>query len=208
MTTKQLEAVRLECVRGYRRLFSNLSLQLNPGEVLQVEGANGSGKTSLLRILSGLSMPAEGEVLWAGNNIRQYRGDYFRDMKYVGHANGIKADLTPVENLDMTRRLAVPSTRVSSHDALECLGIVHCAHMPTGNLSAGQQRRVALARLLVTQGELWILDEPFTSLDKHARELVENMIDEHACHGGMAIITTHHPLQPRGFNLQRIELAA
>lgn len=195
-------------MRGYRRLFTNLNLQVNPGEVLQVEGTNGSGKTSLLRILSGLSMPADGEVRWGGDDVRKNRGDYYRDMQYVGHSNGIKADLTPLENLDMARRLAIPNSNVSCHAALERLGIANCASIPTGNLSAGQQRRVALARLLATQSRLWILDEPFTSLDKHARVLVEDMLEEHTSAGGMAVVTTHHPLQNRGFPLNTIELDA
>lgn len=191
----RLEAINLECTRGYRQLFSNLSFQIHPGEVLQIEGPNGSGKTSLLRILCGLSIPGEGEVHWRGLDIWQHRQEFYTDMQYVGHINGIKGDLTPRENLQMAQCLSVANHDISMDDALEQLGIGSYVDMPSRTMSAGQQRRVALARLLTTSAKLWIMDEPFTSLDKQARGMVESMLEQHAASDGMTVITTHQHLQ-------------
>ncbi|GMR07461.1 MAG: cytochrome c biogenesis heme-transporting ATPase CcmA [Gammaproteobacteria bacterium] len=201
-----LQAIKLECTRGYRELFSELSFQLKPGEILQIDGHNGSGKTSLLRILCGLSLPNEGEVRWCGLDTRQHRQEYYADMQYVGHINGIKGDLTPRENLQMAQCLSVASHEISLDDALEQLGIGGYIDMPSRTMSAGQQRRVALARLLTTRARLWILDEPFTSLDKQARGMVESMLEQHAARDGMTVITTHQRLQGENYKLNTVNL--
>jgi heme exporter protein A len=205
---KQLEAHALECVRGERRLFQSFSFSLEPGEMLEVSGANGSGKTSLLRMLCGLLPPVAGEILWQGENIQTLKEDYLRELAYLGHANGIKAELSAVENLRIAGGLA--GTRPNAQKigaALERLGLKGSAERPAKTLSQGQQRRVALARLLVAEKALWILDEPLTALDSAAVSLVQSVIGEHLEEGGMAVLTTHQALDVRAGRALRIHLA-
>ncbi|MCP4700359.1 MAG: cytochrome c biogenesis heme-transporting ATPase CcmA [Gammaproteobacteria bacterium] len=187
-----LSASHLECIRDDRVLFHDLSFSLQAGQVLQVEGHNGSGKTSLLRILCGLTLPGEGEVYWNGEDIQTMGPDYCAVMSYIGHAHGVKAELTPQENLAVARALSASPDDISLDDALEQMGLRGFEDVPAGTLSAGQQRRVALARLLVCQTPLWILDEPFTALDKAGIANVERLLNEHALHGGIAVLTSHH----------------
>lgn len=193
--TGQLVAQHLQCIRDDRVLFTDLNFSLTNGQLLQVEGPNGSGKTSLLRILCGLALPAEGTVLWNGHDIRVQSADYWANLAYIGHAPGIKADLTPLENLAMARTLAAAATTVSLTAALAHVGLDGFEDVPTRTLSAGQQRRVAMARLLVNSLPLWILDEPFTALDQNAIVMIENLLATHAQRGGMAIFTSHHALK-------------
>jgi len=190
-----LTARNLECVRGDRALFSQVGFTLSPGCLLQVEGANGSGKTSLLRILAGLSRPAEGEVLWRGRPIAEYAIDYQAEMAYLGHALGVKADLTALENLLWFLPLA--GIRLSETAALTLLarvGLAGYEDIPARKLSAGQNQRIALARMLARSALLWILDEPFTALDIDGVALLGGLLDAHLAAGGMAIITSHQPL--------------
>ena len=187
-----LEAVGLECIRGDRKLFSDLSFRLERGELLHLHGHNGSGKTTLMRAVCGLIAPTAGEVRWNGENIRRLRDDFTRDLLYVGHKNGIKDDLTGVENLEIAATLdgeALDGNR--AWEALERIGLRGHEDLPTRVLSQGQKRRVALARLLVSRAPLWILDEPFTALDRAAVDLLQEVIRGHLEGGGMAILTTH-----------------
>jgi heme exporter protein A len=184
-----LEARDLQCERGGRRLFRELSFSVEGGALLRVAGPNGSGKTSLLRILCGLSAPASGEVRWKGEPIRRLGEEYSRSLVHIGHASGLKEELTPAENLEVTCVLAgVPAAGV--REALGRFGL------PEGKqvrqLSQGQRRRAALARLaLSAEVPLWLLDEPFAALDAAANALVEELIRAHAARGGAIVYTTH-----------------
>ncbi len=192
MTQERLAVKHLQCIRDDRVLFDDLNFGLSEGQLLQIEGHNGSGKTSLLRILCGLTLPTEGIVYWKNQDIQDIGPSYWATLAYVGHTNGIKADLTPVENLAMAQALAATPISVDFDDVLDQVGLYGFEDVPTRTLSAGQQRRVALARLLVCKARLWILDEPFTALDKAAIQMIENLLDTHAKKGGMAVLTSHH----------------
>jgi heme exporter protein A len=194
-------------VRGDRRLFSGLDLSLSPGTFVQLTGPNGSGKTSLLRIFCGLLAPAEGEVCWQGANIRSLREDYFTAVTYLGHRPGVKDELSAVENLRISN--ALNGVEVSQQDAfaaLERMGLAGRESLPARFLSEGQRRRVALARLLVCNTRLWLLDEVMTSLDKGAVELVRSLIEEHLNRGGIAIVATHQELELSAGVTKRLEL--
>ncbi|MFQ5487320.1 MAG: cytochrome c biogenesis heme-transporting ATPase CcmA [Gammaproteobacteria bacterium] len=187
-----LEAAGLGAVRGDRRLFSGLNFSLAGGELLYVHGPNGSGKTTLLRLLCGLVMPAEGEVLWQGEGIGALGEDYRRELLYLGHAAALKDDLTGLENLRIAA--ALTGAAVSESQALEALaalGLAGCEDLPVRVLSQGQKRRVALARLQLSRARLWILDEPFTALDKGAVAALEAVLKKHLAGGGIVVLTTH-----------------
>jgi heme exporter protein A len=192
-----LRVNNLQCIRDDRVLFDRLHFTVNTGQLLQIEGANGTGKTSLLRILCGLMLPTEGQIFWGEQDIEHVKAQYWENLLYIGHHNGIKGDLTPLENLTLARALGSCATEVTLEDALAYMGLRGFEDVPTRTLSAGQQRRVALARLLLTQAPLWILDEPFTALDKKAILHFENLLDTHAHQGGMAILTSHHTVNCR-----------
>lgn len=189
-----LEACGLECVRHDRTLFRDLSFTVTAGEITQIEGANGSGKTSLLRLLCGLMLPASGEVRWRGRDIQADRADFATELCYIGHHPGIKEELTPRENLRMALALGRPRGDIGIDAALERVGLYGYEDLPTRTLSAGQRRRVALARMLIIEATLWILDEPFTALDAQGRALIETMLEAHSRRGGAALLTTHQPL--------------
>lgn len=204
----RLSGVGLTCVRDDRVLFRDLSLGVEPGDVLQVDGRNGSGKTSLLRILCGLSLPAEGTVLWNGEPIARVRSEFLLDLAYLGHAPGVKLELTPVENLRIARALKRPRTDIGLDEALERVGLLGFEDVPARALSAGQCRRVALARLLVTRARLWILDEPFTAIDRRGVADVEALIAEHTRDGGMVVLTSHHPVRLPDCRVNSLHLTA
>lgn len=203
-----LEANALECVRGERRLFQSLSFSLAPGEALEVSGPNGSGKTSLLRMVCGLLPPAAGEILWQGENISALKEEYLSKLAYLGHTNGVKAELSARENLRIAGGLAgVHPSAERIGTALDRLGLSDSGARPLKTFSQGQQRRVALARLLISNKALWVLDEPLTALDSAAVRLVQAVIGEHLEKGGMAILTTHQPLELRDGKTKQIHLA-
>ena len=187
-----LEGRLLECVRGEHRLFADLSFQLQAGEALHLQGRNGAGKTSLLRILCGLAQPAAGDVRWRGESVR-HLGDAFRaELFYLGHLNAIKEEFTPIENLRVAARLTdrhLDDNRIL--DVLEQIGLGGREDLPCRHLSQGQKRRVALASLMVDERPLWILDEPYVALDVAAVDLVARRIGAHLARGGLVVLTTH-----------------
>ena len=180
------------CVRGDRVLFRNLSFAVGDGDLVHLKGHNGSGKTTLLRALAGLLLQETGEIRWQGHNIRKLREEYSRHLLYLGHLNGIKGDLTAVENLRIAATL--DGFEISETRAWEVLGEIGLKgheDLPSKHLSQGQKRRVALARLLANNAKIWILDEPFTALDVAAVDMLQDVIRRHLNAGGMAVITTH-----------------
>lgn len=188
-----LEARELAATRGDRTLFRGLEFALAPGALLRVTGANGRGKTTLLRALCGLLLPAAGEVRWKGKNIRALREEYWANLLYIGHANGLKDDLAAGENLVFA--CGIGGLTVSSEQARAALarfGLAGREQMPVRALSQGQRRRAALARLVVGKAlPLWILDEPFAALDAAGIALVQSLAGEHLARGGMVVLTTH-----------------
>ena len=175
---------------------------------MQVQGENGSGKTSLLRTLCGFMQPAAGEIRWRGQDVHKLGEEYFAEMIYLGHLNAIKDELNALENLCISAGLA--GYAVAEKEALAALrrmGLRRREHLPVKVLSQGQRRRVALSRLLVTDSGLWILDEPLTALDVGAVGLMQELIGEHLSKGGMAIFTTHQPLQVSGVETRQLLLS-
>ncbi len=204
-----LKVIGLECVRGDRQLFASLDFSLNLGELLHVHGHNGSGKTTLLRTLCGLLVPEQGEVLWGEKNIRHLGDEYRKDIVYFGHNNGIKDDLTGVENLHVLSTMdGVPSNKNQEWAALKEMGLAGYEDLPTGMLSQGQKKRVALARLLLSKSQLWILDEPFTALDKAAVDHLQGVISTHLGGGGLVVLTTHQDVNLTSGQARQLQLGA
>lgn len=203
MNTKKLEARNLSCIRDERVLFSGLNFRLSSGQVLLIEGRNGAGKTSLLRILTGFRKPDEGDLFWNNEAINDTQ-EFYQDTAYIGHNNGLKESLTAEENLRYAQALA--TSTLSIDDALEQVGLNGYQETFVRFMSAGQKRRLALARLLCTHKPLWILDEPFTSLDRASIKLFEKFIENHANQGGLVIMTSHHDTSIPHTLLQKIHL--
>lgn len=203
-----LQADRITCQRGHRALFSDISFMVSSGDALRIHGRNGSGKTSMLRILSGLSMPESGEVKWHGNALGSLREAYWRHVIYIGHAAGLKDDLSAWENLSFLARLA--GCRVGRNQAaaaLEKFGVARTCDMPVRFLSQGQRRRVALARLCLGMPmPLWILDEPAASLDDAAVGTLCSVLDSHLAQGGIVVHATHQDLPLSAGRSLRIDL--
>lgn len=203
-----LQGVNLACVRGDRELFKDINFSLEAGSLLQVRGPNGSGKTSLLRMLCGLSNPAAGEILWSGTSIRSLAGDYFADVTYIGHLSGTKDDLTVIENLRISSALAgFEITSNQANEALKHMGLKGREALPVKVLSQGQRRRVALARLLVCSTTLWILDEPLVALDVMAVKLIQGLLEQHLQRGGVIVMTTHQEIEVTAASIMQLHLA-
>ncbi len=195
-----LHANALTCVRGERILFTGLDLDLPAGEWLHIRGENGIGKTSLLRLLAGLAKPAGGEIFWNEQLISADPSEYHRNLLFLGHRDSLKEDLTALENLSIVTALdGVTVSKEAILLALHRFGLRGREDLPVNCLSAGQKRRVILARLLLRQAKLWILDEPFNALDVRAVEMLSELILEHIASGGMAIMTSHQEIpMPNG----------
>ena len=196
-------------MRGERLLFSDVSFTLKSGGFLQLTGPNGSGKTSLLRIVCGLMTPERGEIRWLGEQIRVLAEEYSRSITYIGHRNAVKEELSSLENLRIASGLAgFELSRAQAEEALSRVGLAGRENLPTRFLSEGQRRRSALARLIARSSMLWVLDEVLASLDHAAVTLVESVISEHLSKGGMAIVATHQELHISAGSFQRLELAS
>ena len=204
--TDLLQIDNLACIRDDRVLFEHLNLSLAAGQMLLVEGHNGSGKTSLLRILTGLKLADEGDVLWRGVAIDRLAADYTEQVSYVGHHDGVKRDLSCLENLRLVQAMGKPSG-VDLDEALDRVSLFRYGDTLVSNLSAGQKRRLALSRLMVTESLLWILDEPFTSLDKESMASFESMFESHLASHGIIVMTSHHDIKMVNADIQRLDLS-
>ena len=200
-----LSVKNLECIRDEQVLFSGLSFAVNAGEMLWITGANGAGKSSLLRILSGLILPNAGEVYWQQQSITEMP-TYKNDMAYLGHKSGIKLGLTVLENLRLFNAMQSSATQVNLHDQLAQLGLNGLQHRISQTLSAGQKQKVALARLFLSNTKLWILDEPFTALDATAIELLESKLKQHINSGGLVVLASHQVSNLANLRTQQIKL--
>ena len=184
-----LSVNKLSCQRGYNLLFENLSFELNSGEVLRISGQNGSGKTSLLKIIAGLNTPELGSIEFDQNQSNSET--YQIETLYLGHYAALSSELSCIENLEYLTNLNTEILLPNFHDALKAVGLKNYEHEPAGNLSAGQKRRIALSLLFISQSKLWLLDEPFTALDSDGIKIIENQIEKHCANGGLCILTTH-----------------
>ncbi|MEG3134956.1 cytochrome c biogenesis heme-transporting ATPase CcmA [Rouxiella sp. T17] len=202
------EALNLSCVRDERTLFSGLSFTIQPGEIVQIEGHNGAGKTSLLRILAGLSAADEGEVRWQGENTRRQREVFHQHLLFLGHQAGIKSVLTAYENLVFYQTDSSDKSQGAIYHALEQVGLLGYEDVAVAQLSAGQQRRVALARLWLSTAPLWILDEPLTAIDKQGVATLIELFERHAQNGGMVLLTTHQELPGVSRAVRKIRLTS
>lgn len=202
-----LEAHDLKCVRGGKELFSGLGFSIVSGETLVVKGSNGSGKTSLLRIICGFHQPAAGRVTWCSESICGHE-HYRQQVSYVGHQSGVKPDLTVMENLVYMQRLAGEnSLEPEIRDVVRTAGLFGQRNMMTGKLSAGQKRRLALAKLQLQQKVVWVLDEPLTALDKEFIASFEQVLKAHLENGGILVVTTHRELKIPEHRVKRINLS-
>ncbi len=202
-----LEVNNLTAIRDERVLFEDLSFNIQAGELVQIEGRNGTGKTTLLRIITGLADRDSGEIFWNGCNIEEDRDSYHSDLLFLGHQTGIKRELTAFENLYFY--LTVHGCNTQEDDiyfALTQVGLAGREDVPVGKLSAGQQRRVALARLWLSSQQLWILDEPLTAIDKQGVKVLESLFLKHAQDGGIVILTTHQDMFADNDKLRKIKL--
>jgi heme exporter protein A len=180
--------------RGDRHVLKGVSLEVHPGELMHVSGPNGTGKTTLLRVVSGLLRPEKGSVAWCGRAIAASAAEYQSALAYASHEPALKSDLTALENLRFSVGLKRPVSAAELRSSLERTGVGTCADLPARVLSAGQRRRVAMARVLAFRADLWLLDEPFTNLDGSGSSLLSALLAEHVGQGGVALVVAHHDL--------------
>ena len=198
----KLKVNKLSCQKGYNLLFENLSFEINSGEVLKVSGPNGSGKTSLLRIIAGLSSFESGEIAYDSLNVKSE--EYKLDFLYLGHLSSLSPELSCVENLKYSSLLGTNDLKHNYTMALQHVGLEKYENDLVGTLSAGQKKRIALSLLFITQSKVWLLDEPFSALDSKAIKVFEKRIEDHCTNGGMCILTTHQDCSIK--NLKEISL--
>lgn len=189
-----LHCEKLTFVHEERILFKDLSFTAAPGAIVHLEGANGAGKTSLFRVLVGLSSPYAGAVFWQGKAISAVRDYFHQQLLYIGHKTGIKPELTALENLQFFQAMQASHLQLNLWDILAKVGLAGYEDITSGQLSAGQQRRVALARLWITDCPLWVLDEPFAAIDRSGVAVLEALFIKHAQKGGIVLLTTHQDL--------------
>ncbi|MFM2580008.1 cytochrome c biogenesis heme-transporting ATPase CcmA [Vibrio fortis] len=202
-----LEVSNLTAIRDERVLFESLSFQLKAGELVQVEGRNGTGKTTLLRIITGLGDRDEGTISWDGQSIESNRDAYHQNLLFLGHQTGVKRELSAYENLSFYQSIhSGKASKEELYGALAQVGLAGREDVPAGHLSAGQQRRVALARLWLSKQMLWILDEPLTAIDKQGVKVLENLFSQHADNGGIVLLTTHQDMFADSPKLRKIKL--
>lgn len=200
--TTALEVRKITCVRGERALFSDIDFQVLPGQCLHIRGENGVGKTSLLRLLTGLASPESGEILWSGHSIKKDVLEYHSKLLFLGHRDALKEDLSAIENLRMYA--AIDGITLSEQDIFASLwrfGLKGREDLPVNCLSAGQKKRVLMARMLTRRAQIWILDEPFNALDTHAVEELQGLIAEHLQRNGLVVLTSHQPLAIPGLRV-------
>jgi heme exporter protein A len=205
--TQGLSLDRVHVWRGDRHVLKGVSLELGPRELLHISGPNGTGKTTLLRVACGLLRPEQGAVAWLGHPLGRVRSEFQCALAYAAHEPALKGDLTPVENLRYLVGLRRPITSSEIRGALERTGVAACGDLPVRALSAGQRRRVVMARVLAARAALWMLDEPFTNMDTAGVELVSALLGEHVGRGGMALVVAHQAIAPIA-GLRRLDLAA
>ncbi len=191
--------------RGDRHVLKGVSLQVSPGELVHVSGANGTGKTTLLRVITGLLQPEQGTVTWCARAINRSRSEYQTRLAYLSHEPALKGDLTALENLRFSVGLKRRASLEELRETLKRTGVAQCADLPARVLSAGQRRRVAMARVLAMRASLWLLDEPFTNLDSAGAELMSQLLQAHVEEGGLAVVVAHQALQIE-WPLRRLEL--
>ncbi len=202
-----LKSRGLSCVRGHFTLFEDLAFELDAGQVLLVEGSNGSGKTSLLKILTGLRPANAGEIFWNDQSIAYLGAEYREQLAWLGHSNGIKEDLTAAENLRVATTL-FPVNERKINQALEMVNLRTQKNVLPRLFSAGMKRRLALARLLLFQSPLWILDEPQAALDRTGIAMFESFLRNHLQNGGLAVMTSHHEVDLEKQLIIRLRLDA
>ena len=198
----KLKVNNLSCQKGYNLLFENLSFEINSGEALKVSGPNGSGKTSLLRIIAGLSSFESGSIDYDSHKLNSEK--YKLDFLYLGHLAALSPELSCIENLKYSSLLGSSSSEIDLSMALSQVGLEKYENDFVGTLSAGQIKRVALSLLFITQSKVWLLDEPFSALDSKASKIFEKKIEDHCSHGGICILTTHQECNIK--NLKEISL--
>lgn len=201
-----LEIRNVTCIRDERVLFEQLSFTISDGELIQIEGQNGAGKTTLLRIIAGLGYADEGDIYWNGESIKKNREEFHTDLLFLGHHTGVKRELTAFENLAFYQSMHSNYNEKAIWDALARVGLAGREDVTAGQLSAGQQRRVALARLWLSNHKLWVLDEPLTAIDKQGVKVLEQLFMSHAKQGGIVLLTTHQDLFTDSNELKKIRL--
>jgi heme exporter protein A len=205
--SKRLDVDQVHVFRGDRHVLQGVSLKLEAGEIVHVRGPNGTGKTTLLRVASGLLRPEQGSVRWGGRAIGEVRAEYQAALAYASHEPALKSDLTGLENLRFTVGLKRSVADAELREALEQAGVAGCADLPVRVLSAGQRRRVTMARILAMRAALWLLDEPFTNLDTVGGQLLTQMLDEHLRQGGSALVVAHQAVTLKA-SVRPLDLAA